>query len=128
LYGPIPNLKEGKNVKRKKAEAVAETTPEEKFSVPIAEIVAAVEEPAQVRSLKLDPKVDTAIREALRTLAATPGRGTRVSIAPQLIEAYGDELRAARKQNHSWHTVARIFRAHGIHIGENALKAGIGEA
>jgi hypothetical protein len=122
LYGPMPNPKEGKNVKRKKAEVG--TAPEEILAIPIAEVLATAES-TRKHPIGLDPKVDTAIREALRTLANTPMRKTAPTVAPQLIEAYGDEMRAVRKQRHGWKKIVEIFRAHGIHVGEKLLKAGL---
>jgi hypothetical protein len=71
---------------------------------------------------ELTAEADAKIREALRLLANTPGRKTGPTIAPKLIKVYGEGLRAARKQRHGWQKLAKIFRAHGLHVGEKSLQ------
>jgi hypothetical protein len=71
----------------------------------------------------ISAEADAAIRLALRTLASTPMRKTGSTIAPKLIEAYGDALRAVRAQNHGWQKIAKVFRAQGLHVGEKSLQA-----
>jgi hypothetical protein len=84
--------------------------------------------PAVVHDIPgLTPEADAAIRLALRTLADTPGYKRGSTIAPQLLAAYGEDLRAVRKQHHGWQRIARVFRAQGLHIAERTLKAGLEE-
>jgi hypothetical protein len=94
---------------------------------PISEkSVAAQEVSTPVLSLPpgISAEADAAIRLALRTLASTPMRKTGPTIAPKLIEVYGDVLRAVRAQNHGWQKIAKVFRAQGLHVGEKSLKVG----
>jgi hypothetical protein len=71
----------------------------------------------------LTAEADAEIRQALREMAKVQARIVPQSIAPQLAAAYGEDIQAVREQKHGWQKIARIFRAHGLRIGEKSLKA-----
>ena len=71
----------------------------------------------------LTAEADAEIRQALRDLAREPARLQRETIAPQLVTAYGKDIQSVREQKHGWQKIARVFRAHGLKIGEKSLKA-----
>jgi hypothetical protein len=75
--------------------------------------------------LGLTPEADAEIRRILQELSRVPARTPAPTIAPQLVTAYGQEIQAARKQKHGWQKIAKIFRAHGLRIGEKTLKTSI---
>jgi hypothetical protein len=90
---------------------------------PISEkSIAAQEAPKPVVPSGISAEADAAIRLALRTLASMPMRKAGPTIAPKLVEAYGELIREVRLQHHGWRKVARVFRAQGLHVGEKSLQ------
>jgi hypothetical protein len=75
----------------------------------------------------IDAETDALIRKDLARLADTP-RPSWPSIASELVQAYGDGIRSARTGNHGWQKIAKVFRSHGLHVGEKSLQARIEQA
>jgi hypothetical protein len=73
----------------------------------------------------LTAEADAEIRRALHELAKIQARVPKPSIAPQLVAAYGVDMRAVREKKHGWQKIAKVFRAHGLRVGEKSLKARI---
>jgi hypothetical protein len=139
--GPVPredkseskpakkNTKEKKNMEKPKKEkafgsfkeameAIAKKSGEER-----AQPEPVKDEPSFRLPPGINAETDAIIRQELAALASYPAsRVPRPTIAPQLIEAYGGEMRAIREKGHSWRKIARVFRAHRLKIGERSLK------
>jgi hypothetical protein len=69
----------------------------------------------------LTPETDAEIRKSLHKLATVQAHSPCITIAPQLAAAYAEDIQAVRKQGHGWGKIVKIFRDHGIKIGEKSL-------
>jgi hypothetical protein len=139
LYGPMPNPKEEQDVKNKKAKTREYTgspsfegsaVPKPVQTPDVTPEPRLVPDPAPTASPKhpdipgLTAEADAEIRRIFHELAQVPARIPK-SIAPQLVAAYGRDIRAVRVQRHGWGKIAKVFRTHGLHIGEGSLRARI---
>lgn len=80
--------------------------------------------PVEVKKRGRPPKAqgNDPILEELEELANTTPFRVSPSIAPQLIDQYGEVINAARKQGHGWSRIAALFRKHGLRIGHTRLR------
>jgi hypothetical protein len=80
---------------------------------------------ASMKLLDIDEETDAAIRRELEEMASVAAHISQPSNVSEIVTCYGDEIRAAREQNHGWDRIAKIFREHGLHVGKESLKARI---
>jgi hypothetical protein len=80
---------------------------------------------ASMKLLDIDEETDAAIRRELEEMASVAAHISQPSNVVEIVASYGDEIRAAREQNHGWDRIAKVFREHGLHVGKESLRARI---
>jgi hypothetical protein len=75
----------------------------------------------------IDPEIRDLIHKDLLKLSKTPYRSKNQSIAPALANAFSEEIKAVRKQGHSWESIIKVIRKHGLRVSEEALKSRLKE-
>jgi hypothetical protein len=77
--------------------------------------------PVQSHS-RIDAKTDSAIRKDILQLSQAVANPQSRSIAPMIVEVFGDEIKTARSAGHGWDSISKIFRKHGLRIGKKSLR------
>jgi hypothetical protein len=144
LWGPIREKKEEKEMKKskkaKESQALVNVVDAaekalDKLSVEgpkaVKQFTKRVEPTGFDLSAALETDVDEALidsdtREAIRKelleLAKTLPPWKHRSIAPVLAKLFGEEIKTLRQGGHSWDSIVKIIRKHGLHVSRTFLK------
>ena len=70
----------------------------------------------------IDHDMRELVRKDLLNLGQTIPSWKRRGIAPVLVTLFGEEIKDLRRNGHSWESIVKVIRKHGLHVSEEALK------